>query len=860
MPAPWIVGPVSPPPWAQRRPEPEAESLVQDEPGAVEPDEDEPDEGRAAREAPESDEPQPEPAAGDSEEPVEAAAAPEPEPTPEPKTDSGRTEGRAYRRVKPADLGPYIGEAARLILESPNAELSTPDQLRFGTNGSISVEIGGAKAGTYYNHEHKRGGSVMQLLAFEGGIIAARAAEWLRDHLGIDIDSQPRRNRFTDRIEATYDYRDESGGLVFQVVRLKDPKDFRQRAPDGHGGWNWKVKGISPIPFMLPELMAAPGNATVYVPEGEKDVLNMRARGLVATCNAGGAGKWRREYARYFTDREVVILADNDDAGRAHTQDVAANLAQVARSVRIVELPGLSEKGDVSDWIATGGTREQLEALVTDAPLHEAPPAPKEQPGADLGDEDEDSEDSDVGSAIDRFNKRYAVVNEAGKAIVYEPMMDPALRRMVLIRISFSDLRKFYQNERITVYYGEIKVTKSSADWWLNSRRRRQFLRGVVFDPTGKAPPDMWNLWTGFAVEPKPGDWSLLRSHIERVICAGNSGHAEYLLNWIARLFQQPSIAGHVAVVLRGKKGSGKGTLFRWIVRAWGQHGLHISNAKHLVGNFNAHLRDAVFLFADEAFFAADKEHESVLKALVTEPTLPIEGKYQNLIQVVNMLHIGMASNSDWVVPATEDERRYFVQDVADNRIGDRSYFKAIETQMENGGLAAMIYDMLRWPIADFEVTDVPGSDALTDQKRHSLDTLDRWWIDCLSRGFVWRAKFGAPSFAEWQSFVSTELLHASYRQWCDENRIARPQTRMLLGKRMAQMYQRERPRGNGIIGESETLINRPPENIAMPSWLDMETVIRAEHQPGYAVQSLDEARQRFADQRGVPGEWAEQG
>ena len=136
---------------------------------------------------------------------------------------------------------------------------------------------------------------------------------------------------------------------------------------------------------------------------------------------------------------------------------------------------------------------------------------------------------------------------------------------------------------------------------------------------------------------------------------------------------------------------------------------MHISNAKHLVGNFNAHLRDCVMLFADEAFFAGDRSHEGVLKALITEPTLPIEGKYQNLVEVINMLHIFMSSNAEWVVPAAIDERRFCVTDVADNRIGDRTYFAAITAQMENGGLAALVYDMLRRDITGFEVRDVPG-------------------------------------------------------------------------------------------------------------------------------------------------------
>jgi hypothetical protein len=216
MPSPWHterITPVGsePPPWVTKQvkrqppPDPEPDPLVQNEPGATEPDEDD----AAQPESETAPEPEPEPAAADPEDPAETprsttdepqpdadASADEPSPTAdheaapeqEPKTGSGRANGRAYRRVKPTDLGPYIGEVALLILGSPNEALSTQDQLRFGTNGSTSVEIAGTKAGTYYNHEHKRGGSVIQLLAFEhnrcSGCRMAPRPSWRRHRLG----------------------------------------------------------------------------------------------------------------------------------------------------------------------------------------------------------------------------------------------------------------------------------------------------------------------------------------------------------------------------------------------------------------------------------------------------------------------------------------------------------------------------------------------------------------------------------------------------------------------------------------------------------------------------------------------------
>jgi hypothetical protein len=400
-----------------------------------------------------------------------------------------------------------------------------------------------------------------------------------------------------------------------------------------------------------------------------------------------------------------------------------------------------------------------------------------------------------LSALIDEFNSQYAVVNEAGIAIVYERVIDPLLQRSILVRITFADLKKFYLNRPVTVRVeGSEFKTKTAAEWWLRHPKRRQYLGGVVLDPTGNAPEDRWNLWSGFSVRPAPGDWSLMHDHVLRVICAGDKALSDYLFDWVARMFQYPGKLGEVAIVLRGKKGAGKGILFNWIVRAWGQHGIHITHAKHLIGNFNAHLRDCVALFTDEAFFAGDKQHEGVLKGLITEPTLPIEGKFQNVVEVLNLLHVMMASNSDWVIPASQDERRFFVLDVADHRIGQREYFTGIAEQMERGGLAAMIHDMLRRDITGFDVRDVPSTAALRDQKIHSLDSLYRWWLAVLDRGFVWKSQHGSKVFQKWTDFYSTELLWRSYLQWCDETHPFDRKSRTQLGKMMTDIYVAKRP------------------------------------------------------------------
>jgi hypothetical protein len=166
-----------------------------------------------------------------------------------------------------------------------------------------------------------------------------------------------------------YDYRDENGKLLYQVVR-QPQKKFAQRQPDGKGGWTWNLRGVRRVPYRLPEVLKA---EHVFITEGEKDADSLSSLGLVATTNSGGAGKWRSEFAAFFKGKHVVILPDNDAPGQEHAEKVAANLKPVALSVKVLALPGLAEHGDVSDWLAQAreNTRTRLEGLITDAPLWE---------------------------------------------------------------------------------------------------------------------------------------------------------------------------------------------------------------------------------------------------------------------------------------------------------------------------------------------------------------------------------------------------------------------------------------------------------------------------------------------------------
>jgi len=204
-----------------------------------------------------------------------------------------------------------------------------------------------------------------------------------------------RRGRNGDRhIVATYDYLDADGQLLYQVVRM-DPKDFRQRRPDGNGGWVWRLGDTPRVLYRLTELLQADSAAWVFVVEGEKDADSLATLGLVATCNPGGAGKWNKlSDDSALHGRRVAIIPDRDEPGRKHAADVAMRLRNRAAEIRIVELPGTGK--DVTDWIAASGTSAELLALVEATaaadllePVSESQSEPAEM--IPLGDRDPDT-------------------------------------------------------------------------------------------------------------------------------------------------------------------------------------------------------------------------------------------------------------------------------------------------------------------------------------------------------------------------------------------------------------------------------------------------------------------------------------
>jgi hypothetical protein len=314
-----------------------------------------------------------------------------------------------------------------------------------------------------------------------------------------------------------------------------------------------------------------------------------------------------------------------------------------------------------------------------------------------------------VKNRIDAINERHFVIqNIGGKCLVGEMVPNPAGSGQMLSLQSMEAFRAWYNNQYVAVLddRGNEKP-KPLGTYWIGHRNRRGY-EGVDLVPNApqELPDGKLNLWRGFGVVPKKGGWPLMAQHVVTILANGDPKAALYIFRWIAWSLQNPGVRAEVALVLQGGKGSGKGVLVRAVARCFGEHGMQITNQEHLVGRFNGHLRSCLFLFADEAFWAGDKRGESVLKGLITEPTIVIEQKGIDAVQWPNRLHVAMAANAEWVVPASAGERRYAVFKCADTYVRghcdeevSKAYFDALHHELDNGGLEAITGDGETWLI-----------------------------------------------------------------------------------------------------------------------------------------------------------------
>lgn len=429
-------------------------------------------------------------------------------------------------------------------------------------------------------------------------------------------------------IVATYDYVDRGGALLFQVVRFF-PKGFRQRRPDGPGGWVWKLGDTRRVLYRLPQVLEAVAlDKLVWVCEGEEDVHAIERAGQVATTNPGGAGKWRPEYSEVLRGGRVRIVADDDEPGRDHARAVRAALADVAASVDVV-VP--KEGKDARDHLTAGHSLSDL------VPLADEP---------------------EVGATgVEDF---YAYLPE--HRYIFVPARDTWPASSVNARLgqltdpdtgktvnASTYLDAHRSVEQMTWAPGEPEIIEDrlvSHGGWLEHSGSRVF-----------------NLYRAPQLQAgDPSRASPWLDHVHRVFPA----EADHLIRWLAHRVQEPGEKINHALVLGGPQGIGKDTLLEPVKHAVGAWNFVEVAPAHLLGRFNGFVK-AVVLRVSEARDLGDVDRYGFyehMKAYTAAPPDVLRCDEKNLREysVLNVCGVVITTNhkGDGIY-LPDDDRRHFV-------------------------------------------------------------------------------------------------------------------------------------------------------------------------------------------------------
>jgi Family of unknown function (DUF5906) len=250
----------------------------------------------------------------------------------------------------------------------------------------------------------------------------------------------------------------------------------------------------------------------------------------------------------------------------------------------------------------------------------------------------------------------------------------------------------------------------------------------------------------------------------------------------MAHLIQMPRERPGIAVVLRGQKGTGKTVMGDVLGSLIAAHYFPVDDARYLTGQFNAHFASCGLLQADEAMWAGDKAAEGRLKGLITSKIQMIESKGVDPVRMENRVRVIMTSNEDWVVPATGDERRFFVLDVATYAQRNNPYFAEMYDELDNGGRERLLYELLSFDLGRFDIFRIPQTKALLDQKLRSLDPIDDFWFNRLWAGTLLQGDEG------WGCRVVRDDLYGEYLKDAARMGIGRKRSSADFGKRLRKL------------------------------------------------------------------------
>jgi hypothetical protein len=376
---------------------------------------------------------------------------------------------------------------------------------------------------------------------------------------------------------------------------------------------------------------------------------------------------------------------------------------------------------------------------------------------------------------VERLNKTHAVLPIGDKTRVVTFGELPAFpgRETIVMTQTINDFRSL-QNKYRHHYHDKEGLPQSQpmGNHWINSTERRQYDGGMAFMPQRDGDVgNRLNLWHGFGVKAIKPDGTSGAAGCQKfldfmlhVICSGDAEHFDYLLKREALILQK-RIRSEVALGLRTKQeGCGKGFYEKHMRHLLGNHAMQATNPEHIIGKFNPHLETLLRLTADEALFVGNHKHRNALFSLITEGDLTIEPKNCGVYQADSFLNISITSNSDHFLPVSDSSRRFFIPTVSTAHMQDSVYFADIEKQLLEGGYEALLYHFLREvDLTGFNVRKVPQTEGLKEQRDHSLEALDFWWVELLETGVLTGSDISHPNKVvsnSYQREIRTEVAY----------------------------------------------------------------------------------------------------
>ena len=291
----------------------------------------------------------------------------------------------------------------------------------------------------------------------------------------------------------------------------------------------------------------------------------------------------------------------------------------------------------------------------------------------------------------------------------------------------------------------------------------------LAFHPIPQ-PADTLNLWVPHTVEPIQGCWKIIEDYLLEVICDGDLGLFDYLIQFVAHALQYPEEKPGIMIVLIGSEGVGKGFLVRLLEVLWGATTLQVSDIAAITGNFNAGLERAFWVALDECMFKGDKKSQDRMKSLVTEPAIQVEQKYEPS-RTIESFHrfIACTNHAQWG-QIRSDDRRYLFIKVSDCHKQDTKYFSQLSKALNDGvTVSALAYYLINLDITKFNPRSKPQTAEGFEQKRRSLTGFARYWYEVLDKGrFGVASESGAYGSLDYEDgmFVTSQVLIEKYKDY----------------------------------------------------------------------------------------------